>query len=123
MNKAVLTGYIQDDALVIRTTGTGDEVLNFTIRVKRNKETSDFIDCTAWKSTANFISKYFKKGDPIGIFGRISTSVYEKNGEKRKKLYVEVSEAEFCLTQKPAGETLAAEEPKFAAADDDLDWC
>lgn len=118
MNKVHLIGFLQDDNLIVKTTGAGDSVLNFTIRVKRNKETSDFIDCTSWKGTADFISKYFKKNDPIIVTGRIATSLYEKNGEKRKKLYVDVTEAEFCPTQRMNTEEVKAK-PSFENIDDE----
>lgn len=100
MNKVILIGYIQDENLTVRTTAAGDSVLNFTIRVKKNKETNEYFDCTAWKARAEFISKYFKKNDPIIVLGTMATNTYEKDGVKHKKYYVEVSDVEFCPFQR-----------------------
>ena len=100
MNEVILIGYVQDETLTLRTTASGDSVLNFTVRVKKNKEVVEYIDCTAWKNKAEFIAKYFKKNDPIIVIGELNTSVYEKNGMKIKKYFVTVETSEFCPVQK-----------------------
>ena len=74
----------------------------FTIAVDRRFKDSngnrqaDFINCIAWKQTAVFIQKYFKKGNRIGLTGSIQTRSYEdQNGQKHFITEVLVDEAEF----------------------------
>lgn len=56
---------------------------------------ADFIDCTAWRGTAEFIAKYFHKGDMIGVTGSIQTGTYEKDGVKMKTWALMVQQASF----------------------------
>ena len=91
INQTVLTGRITRD-LELKYTGTDTAVLNFSIAVERpfknaqGERETDFIDIVAWRATAENISKYFKKGDGIGIIGRIQTRNYENN--EGRKVYV-----------------------------------
>lgn len=88
MNQTVLTGRITKD-LELKYTGSGVAVLSFSIAVERNfknqqgERETDFINVVAWRDTAENISKYFKKGDGIGIIGRIQTRNYENNQGQR----------------------------------------
>lgn len=69
---------------------------------------ADFIDCTAWRGTADFIAKYFHKGDMIGVTGSIQTGTYEKDGVKRKTWDLVVQQASFAGSKsdtKPAEQT------------------
>ena len=100
MNKVHLMGRIVNEELTLRHTASGVAVLNFTIAVRRNKETCDFIDCAAWDETAEFIKKFFSKGEPIIVHGRIECDKYEKNGETRTKMVIRISTVDFCLTSK-----------------------
>lgn len=64
----------------IRTTGTGKSVTDFTVAVNRrfgDKDKADFIRCTAWNQTAEFITNYLDKGALVGLTGRIETGSYE----------------------------------------------
>lgn len=68
---------------------------------KGQERKTDFIDCVAWRSTAEFIDKYFGKGDLILIRGSILTDVVEKDdGQKRKYTQVNVEEVNFCGSKK-----------------------
>ena len=76
----------------VRYTQTNIMVTQFNLAVNRayakpeDKEKADFITVSAWNKTAEFVSKYFKKGTRIGISGRIQTRNYDdKDG---KKVYV-----------------------------------
>lgn len=87
----------------IKTTPQGVSVICFQIACDRNytpqgqERQADFIDCVAWRGTAEFIGKYFKKGDLIAIDGSIQTENYtDKNGNKRKAVEVVVDNASFC---------------------------
>ena len=91
INQWIGTGRITRD-LELKYTGTGTAVLSFSIAVERpfknaqGERETDFIDIVAWRATAENISKYFKKGDGIGIIGRIQTRNYENN--EGRKVYV-----------------------------------
>ena len=90
----------------IKTTPSGVSVCNFSIacnRPKRNGEDqpTDYIDIVAWRGTADFIGKWFHKGDPIIVSGRIQTRSYEdKEGVKRKVFEIVASEINFAATNK-----------------------
>ena len=64
---------------------------------------SDFIDCTLWYGIAESASEYCHKGDLVGIKGRIQSSTYEKNGEKKYKTDIIAEKITF-LTSKKADE-------------------
>lgn len=87
----------------LRNTPNGIAVLSFTIAVERSfarageQRQADFIDCVAWRNTAEFISRYFQKGSMIAITGSIQTRTYDdKNGNKRKAFEIVVDQASFC---------------------------
>ena len=99
INQTVLTGRITRD-LELKYTGTGTAVLSFSIAVERpfknaqGERETDFIDIVAWRKTAENIAQYFKKGDGIGVVGRIQTRNYENN-EGRKVYVTEVVAENF----------------------------
>lgn len=102
MNNVVLMGRITHD-LELKSTANGVNVVSFTLAVERSfvkqgeQRQADFIDCVAWRNTADFITKYFRKGSMIAVAGKIQTRNYEdKNGNKRKAVEVVVDEASFC---------------------------
>lgn len=87
----------------LRRTGSGVAVANFTLAVDRDfapkdggeKET-DFIDCVAWRGTAEFVSKYFSKGQMAIVSGRLQIRSYtDKDGIKRRTAEVEAASVYF----------------------------
>jgi single-strand DNA-binding protein len=86
----------------LRTTATGKSVATFRIAVDRGyskgeDKKADFITIVAWENTADFISKYFHKGDMIALRGEIQTRSYEdSNGNKRTAFEVLAREVSFC---------------------------
>ena len=101
MNKAILVGNLTR-APEQRTTSSGIAVTSFTVAVNRRYKTqggqqqTDFINCVAWRSTAEFVGKYFTKGMKIGVVGSIQTRTYEdRDGVRRYATEVVVDEAEF----------------------------
>lgn len=104
MNKANLMGRMTADAELKRTPGSpknpdGTSVCSFTLAVNRRGKDAgaDFIDCVAWGKTAEFICKYFSKGQMMNVAGRIQTRIWEdKDGRKRKSTELVIEEAEFC---------------------------
>ncbi len=105
MNKTILTGRMVRDP-ELKTTASGASVVSFCLAVPRRfkdangEYPTDWIDCVAWKNTAEFICKFFKKGQLISLYGSIQTRAYEKNGENRKVTEVNVDEAYFCGERK-----------------------
>ena len=89
MNKVMLVGRLTKDPEV-KMTSNQTQFCNFTVAVDRRfkdangQRQADFISCVAWRQTAAFIQKYFRKGSRIGLVGSIQTRNYEdQNGQKR----------------------------------------
>ena len=100
MNHVSLVGRLTADPQ-IKQTSAGIAQATFTVAVdkKYNKDKereADFIRCKAWRGTAEFISKYFFKGQKIGILGRIETGSYtDKDGKKVYTTEVIAEDVEF----------------------------
>lgn len=101
MNKAILVGNLTKEPEQ-RTTSSGIAVTSFTVAVRRRYKDADgnyqadFINCVAWRSTAEFVAKYFTKGSRIGVAGTIQTRTYDdQNGNKRYVTEVVADEVEF----------------------------
>ena len=86
MNSVNISGRLTKDP-ELKTTQSNIPVCSFGVAVDRPgvKDKSDFIDCVAWRNTAEFVSKYFAKGDPVEITGTLTTRNWEdQNGTRRK---------------------------------------
>lgn len=104
LNKVILGGRLTADP-ELKQTPSGVSVISFTVAVNRrfasrNGEQSetqaDFINCQAWRNTAEFISKYFRKGSSICVVGSIQTRSWQDNqGQRRYATEVVVDEANF----------------------------
>lgn len=106
MNNVVLVGNLTKDPELVKTSNNVN-VARFTIAVQRkfknadDEYESDFINCVAWRSSAEFVHKYFKKGNKIGIVGSIQTRSYEaEDKSKRYVTEVVVNECEFVQSKK-----------------------
>lgn len=102
LNIAALVGRLVDNP-ELKSTTNGKSVCSITIAVDRSyvkpgeERQADFIDAVAWNGTAEFISKYFRKGSMIAVDGSIQTRNYEdKDGKKRKAIEVIINNAHFC---------------------------
>ena len=97
LNKVILGGRIASDVSLAVTPG-GVSYVRFTLAVTRrgaNGET-DFITVSAWRQTAEFITRYFTKGNAICVSGAIRTDVWEdREGHKRRNISVIADEAYF----------------------------
>lgn len=120
LNVAVIMGNLVADP-ELRQTPSGVAVTSFTVAVSRSfvkqgaERQSDFIDVIAWRHTAEFVTKYFKKGQTIALKGSIQTSTYEdKNGVKRKKFEIVADEVSFTGSKGNGGGTDAS--PTFQSA-------
>ncbi len=109
VNCAVIMGRLVADP-ELRTTGNGTSVTSFAVAVDRRFARSgedrqtDFIDVIAWRQTADFVCKYFRKGSMIAIQGYIQTRTYEdKNGNKRKAVELVADNVSFCGSKAESG--------------------
>lgn len=113
----------------LRKTPSDVSVIRFQIAVDRNytakgqERKADFIDCVAWRGTAEFISQYFHKGSLIALEGTIQTDTYQdKDGNNRKRIEVLANNVSFCGSRN--GNSTAnnsasapANAPSYASAD------
>ena len=106
LNTITLMGRLTHD-IELRSTPTGVSLTKFNIAVDRDykkedgtRET-DFIDCVAWRQKAEFVEKYFHKGDQIAVTGRLQTETYtDQENKKRKYVSVVVSDVYFAGAKK-----------------------
>ena len=83
MNSCNFIGNITKDIEIQFVGDQGLPLVKFTIAVRRDKEKADFINCVAFKKTAELIADYFVKGSTIGVSGRLQTGSYtNKEGNK-----------------------------------------
>ncbi|MFR2095513.1 single-stranded DNA-binding protein [Eubacterium sp.] len=113
----------------LRKTPSDVSVLRFQVACDRSyqragaERQADFIDCVAWRQTAEFISRYFHKGSMIAVEGTIQTSNYtDKNGNNRKQIEVLANNVSFCGSKSESGNTAPAggynePAPSYANAD------
>lgn len=102
-NKVILGGRLTREPDLRKVGVNGTSVADFGIAVNRVSGSGDsrreevaFVDVTAWGRTAEVITKYLDKGDPILIEGRLSYEQWEnKEGQKRSRLKVTVEKFEF----------------------------
>lgn len=102
INTATFTGRLGSD-IELKCTQSGASVCSFSIAIERRKgkdeetATVDWIDCVAWRSTAEYLSTYYGKGRKIGVSGRLQTRIWEdKNGQKRKSVELIVESVTPC---------------------------
>ena len=118
INNVVLTGRLARDP-EIKQTQSGVSVCNFCIAVDRQYKSGeekicDFINCVAWRSTADFVRKWFHKGDGIGVIGCIQTRKWAtESGENRYATEVLCQQVSFLDGKKNAAE--ATQTPVEAA--------
>lgn len=102
LNLIAIQGRLAADPEMRQTT-TGKSVASFTLACDRGRKDAngnsqtDWISCTAWEKTAEFICKYFQKGSMIAVDGRLQSRQYQdKNGQNRTAIEVVVQNANFC---------------------------
>lgn len=102
LNCAVIMGRLTADP-ELRTTGNGISVTSFSVAVDRNyqrqgqERQTDFINVVAWRQTAEFVTRYFRKGQMIAVQGSIQTRNYEdRNGNKRTAVGIVAESVSFC---------------------------
>ncbi len=97
LNSVILIGRLTNNPELKQTT-SGKSVVSYTLAVDRiQKGEADFISCVAWEKTAEFMSKYLKKGSKIAIQGRIQTRTFDRqDGSKAYVTEVISDKVEFC---------------------------
>lgn len=124
MNKVILMGRLTKDPEVRYTQTTNKMVTSFTLAVNRRfkqegQPEADFINIVAWSKTAEFCSKYFKKGQQVGVIGRIQTRNYDD--DKGVKHYVtEVISEEVYFADSKKEETQRPVQEQFEIEQDSL---
>lgn len=115
LNVAVVMGRVVADP-EIRHTPNNVAVTSFTLAVERSyvksgtERQTDFIDIVAWRNTADFVCKYFKKGQMMAVHGSIQTRSYtDKDGNKRKAFEIVADDVNFADSKRdssgaPAGD-------------------
>lgn len=109
MNKVIIKGRLTAEPEIKYTQGAEPvAVARFGVAVSRgykkgDSDVTDFINCRAFRKTAEFIGKYFKKGQEILAEGQLYIDTYESNGEKKKSVYVNVIGVEFCGSKNSGG--------------------
>lgn len=112
----------------LRTTASGTSVTTFDVAIDRrfNKQgeekKTDFLTVVAWKSTAEFVCKYFSKGQMIAVQGSIQTRMFEdKNGNKRKAVEIVADNLSFCGSKQDnstaSTESTEPSAPEYSTAD------
>lgn len=115
MNNVNLIGRLTADP-ELRQTTNGTASCRFTVAVNRQFKNAngeyeaDFVNCTAWKNTAEFVSRYFSKGSMIALSGEIRNNNYEKDGVKHYSYIVNVNNVEFCGSKSDS--TASASQPQ-----------
>ena len=102
LNKVIICGRLTDTP-VLKTTPSGIPVTTFTVAVNRRfadkqtgENTADFLNVTAWRQTAEFITRYFRKASSICIVGSIQTRSWtDQQGQKRFATEIVADEAYY----------------------------
>lgn len=117
MNKIIVTGNLTKDPEV-RETAAGEKVCNFSVAVQRNftnengERGVDYLNVVAWNKLAETVMKYCKKGDKVGVAGRIQIrSWQDREGVKKYATEIVAAEVEFLYLKK---QEEAPEEPQEA---------
>lgn len=131
INQVILQGRLVRDP-ELRHTQSNTAVASFSVAVDRSRKTegqpeADFIPCVAWGKAAEFVSKWFEKGQAIVLSGSIrSRNWTDKNNNKRTSIEVVTDEIHFGEPKRDRKSTTPAQEtgpdykePEFSDVDDD----
>ena len=135
MNKVILMGRLTRDPEVRYTQANNTLVASFSLAINRRfarpgeERQADFINIVAWSKLGEFCSKYFKKGQQVGVIGRIQTRTWDdENGVKRYVTEVVAEEAYFADSKRDGdavgfentfGTSVSSAAPEFSVASDD----
>lgn len=119
-NKVILGGRLTADP-ELKTTQTGIPVVSFSIAVNRRyqskdapQQQTDFFNITAWRATAEFVSKYFRKGSSICITGSVQNRSWtDQQGVKRYATDIVADEVMFVDSRQESGNSGAGAAPQY----------
>ena len=124
-NKAILIGRLTAEPELRQTQG-GVHVVRFSIACDRRylqdgERKTDFLNIVAWRSAADFICRYFHKGDAVGIDGSIQVRSYEdKNGNKRTATEIAAESVFFAGGRNNSGADTALKTGNAAADENEF---
>ena len=125
MNKVILLGRLTKDPETRYTQSTNTQVTSFTLAVNRRfvkqgeERQADFINIVAWNKTAEFVSKYFNKGQQVGVIGRIQTRNYDdEQGVKHYITEVIAEEVYFAGEKKEKAQNDTTNDFEITNSDD-----
>lgn len=132
LNKVILMGRITA-APELKSTPSGVAVTSFKVAVDRagKEKTTDFVPVVAWRSSAEFVCKYFGKGDPITVDGKIQMRQYTtKDGDKRTAFEVVADSVGFVpaaakrerADEQPSAEAMPSAEEFAEIMGNEEDW-
>ena len=126
LNRIIVMGRLTRDP-ELRRTNSGNAVTSFTVAVDRDFKTqsgdkeTDFIDVVAWRTTAEFVSKYFSKGRMAVVEGRLQLRDWtDKEGNKRRTAEIVADSVYFGDSKRDGGDTVQSEpQGSFSEIEDD----
>lgn len=108
-NKFLAIGNLVRD-VDLRYTSTGKVVgsicLAISTKFSKDKEETLFLDCTVWEKQAEVLAEYGKQGKTILVEGRLRQESWEKDGQKRSKIVLNIEKFQFLNSSKPSEETV-----------------
>ena len=124
INKMILQGRLTAD-IELRKTQSDVANTEFTVAWSekyKEVETKYFMRCKAWRQTAEFLDKYFRKGQEILIEGHMVTEEWEKDGDKKSRTICLVDKVNFCGSKSSSGsnESPKADADGFVNIPDDV---
>jgi len=117
VNNCTFVGRLTTD-ITVESTGGGAKLAKFSVAVQRGKDATDFIPCTAWEATAEFLAKYFSKGSAVAVRGELRSNKSQKDGVTRTFYDVRVSDVDFVPGSGNGGSRSSGAERKSATYDD-----
>jgi single-strand DNA-binding protein len=124
LNSVIIMGRLTADP-ELRTTPSGVSVTRFTVAVDRRFQRqgedrqTDFINVVAWRQTADFVTRFFKKGQMIAVEGSIQTGSYERDGVKRNTFDIVAAKVNFCGDKGESKPAQEEKDPMLIDADED----
>ena len=123
MNKVILLGRLTKDPETRYTQTNNTQVTSFSLAVPRRFKQEgqpqvDFINIVAWSKTAEFVSKYFKKGQQVGIIGRIQTRNWEDEQEQKHYVTEVIAEEVYFADSKKEENTQSQEQNNIIPSDE-----
>ena len=127
MNKTILMGRLTRDPETRYTQTNNIQVTSFTLAVNRRftkegEQQADFINIVAWNKTAEFVSKYFKKGQQVVVIGRIQTRTWDDDQAQKHYVTEVIAEEVYFADSKKEDSQVTSNQNEFEQIqnDDDL---